>query len=264
MTNAQSIVNKLEEADIVFEQQQVDIGIITESWFSSKIPENYVNIPGYNLYSKPRGQKGGGGVAAYVHEDVPAIVMDKITVPPELECMWLKVRPKKLHRKISAIAICPVYITTKSPYQNLLAENLLDTVDCLRAKYPDIGVMITGDFNRINLNHLCRGNDLYQIIDFPTRANATLDLIITSGKLKDHYRKPFPLSPFGKSDHVCVIWKSNLHRNSGKNTIKAETTRPLSESGINSFGTWIQSLDRHEVLESNATQDKAECFLRHT
>ena len=76
MTNAQSTVNKLEEAEIVFEQQQVDIGIITESWFSSKIPENYVNIPGYNLYSKPRGQKGGGGVAAYVHEDIPAIVIN--------------------------------------------------------------------------------------------------------------------------------------------------------------------------------------------
>ena len=109
----------------------MDIGIITESWFSSKIPENYVNIPGYNLYSKPRGQKGGGGVAAYVHEDIPEIVMDEITVPPELECMWLKVRPKRLPRNISAIAICAVYITTKSPYQNLLAEHFQDTVDYL-------------------------------------------------------------------------------------------------------------------------------------
>ena len=45
LTNAQTIVNKLEEAEIIFEQQQVDIGIIIKSWFSSKIPENYVNIP---------------------------------------------------------------------------------------------------------------------------------------------------------------------------------------------------------------------------
>ena len=117
----------------------------------------------------------------------------------------VKSSTKKLPRNISAIAICPVYITTKSPYQNLLAEHLLDTVDCLRAKYPDIGVMITCDFNSHKCQSLYRGNDLYQIIDFPTRANTTLDLIITSGKLKDHYRMPFPLSPFGKSDHVCVI-----------------------------------------------------------
>ena len=45
------------------------------------------------------------------------------------------------------------------------------------------------------VNHLFRGNDLYQIID----------LIITNGKLKDHYRKPFPLSPFSKSDPVYVF-----------------------------------------------------------
>ena len=83
--------------------------------------------------------------------------------------------------------------------------------------------MITGDFNRMNVNHLCRGNDLYQIVDFPTRA---LDLIITSGKVKDHYRKPFPLSPFRESDHVCI-------------PSKRKTTMPLSERGINSFGTWI-------------------------
>ena len=88
-----------------------------------------------------------------MHEDIPAIVMDEITVSPELECMWLKVRPKRLPRNISAIAICAVYITTTSLYQNLLVEHLLDTVDYLRAKYPDIGVMITGDFNRINVNH---------------------------------------------------------------------------------------------------------------
>ena len=160
MTNAQSIVHKLEEAEIVFDQQQVDIGIITESWFSNKIHENYVNISGYNLFSKPRGHKGGGGVATYVHEDIPATVVDEIVVPPKLECMWFKVWPKRVPRNISVIAICAVYITTKSPYQNLLADHrLLDTVD---------------------------------------------------------YNKPFLLSPFGKSDHVCVIWKSNLLRNSGK------------------------------------------------
>ena len=76
---------------------------------------------------------------------------------------------QKCHLRTYCIqqTICVVYITTKSPYQNLLTEHLLDTVDYLRAKYPDIGVMITDDFNSMNVNHLCRGNDLYQIIDFP-------------------------------------------------------------------------------------------------
>ena len=36
-------------------------------------------------------------------------------------------------------------------------SHVRDSMDYLRAKYPDIGVMITGDFNRMNINHLCRG-----------------------------------------------------------------------------------------------------------
>ena len=70
-------------------------------------------------------------------------------------------------------------------------------------------------------------------------------MMITSGKLKDHYRKPFPIAPLGKSDHLCIIWKSDMHRKPYKNTRKAEVTRPLSENGINSFGAWIQGMDWH-------------------
>ena len=139
----------------------------------------------------------------YVHEDIPATQINEIEVPPELECMWLRVRPRRLPRDIPAIAICAVYITTKSPYQDLLADHLLDSVDYLRSKYPDISILITGDFNRMEINQICRGNDLYQLVDFPTRGEATLDLMMTDGKLKDPYRKPFPISPIGHSDH-CV------------------------------------------------------------
>ena len=58
--------------------------------------------------------------------------------------------------------------------------------------------MITFDFNRTNINYLRSGNDLKQIIDFPTRANATVDLIITCGKLEDHQKRTF-FSLYGNS-----------------------------------------------------------------
>jgi len=34
-------------------------------------------------------------------------------------------------------------------------------------KYSDIGILILGDFNRMNVNIVMRGNDLLQIVDFP-------------------------------------------------------------------------------------------------
>ena len=259
--NAQSLVNKLEEAEVVFTQYDIDIGIVSESWFSHDIPENQLQISNFNMYSNPRVGKKGGGVAIYVHETIPATPITEIKVPDELECMWLKVRPKRLPRDVSAIAICAVYITTKSPYQSLLEEHLLESVDFLRSKYPDISILITGDFNRMEINNICRGNDLYQLVDFPTRKNATLDLMMTNEVLKKHYRKPFPISPLGYSDHSCIVWKPNNHcAKTCKNTRKVQVVKPLTVNGINSFGTWIQGVDWHEVLEANTTQEKADAF----
>ncbi len=257
--NAQSLNNKFEEAEVIFNQNQIDIGVVTESWFSTNIPENQLNIPNYNLHSKPRTGKGGGGVALYVKEDIPSTPFEDITVPPELECMWIKIRPKRLPRHISCIAVCVVYITTKSPHQDLLANHLMESVDYLRAKYPEIGLLILGDFNRMDISQIIRGNDLYQMVDFPTRGDATLDLMISSSKLKDHYLNPSPMSPIGYSDHVCVLWKPK-GCTAKKNNLKSKITRPLSESGINSFGTWIQSVDWHTILQDKSTQEKANVF----
>ena len=88
-------------------------------------------------------------------------------------------RPSKLPRAISSIVICAVYITTNSPFQQLLENHLLHSVDYLRTRYPDIGLVILGDFDRMNISPIVRGNDLYQIVDFQTRGEAILDLMLT-------------------------------------------------------------------------------------
>ena len=97
MTNAQSLGNKFEDIEVVFEQNSVDVGVVTVSWFSNNMPENQLDINNYNLFSKHRKEKGGGGVAIYVKEDIPASHIDSIIVPSELECLWVKIRPKNSH-----------------------------------------------------------------------------------------------------------------------------------------------------------------------
>ena len=76
------------------------IGVITESCFSPNIPDNQLNINGYNVFSKCRDRKHGGGVAVYTKEGIPASKTD-ILVPEQLECLWIKVRPSKLPQGIS-------------------------------------------------------------------------------------------------------------------------------------------------------------------
>ena len=49
-----------------------------------------------------------------------------------------------------------------------------------------------------------------------------------------------------------------------KHERKTLITRPLLESGMRTFGSWIQNLDWHQVLETSGTQNKADAFLRHS
>ena len=128
--------------------------------------------------------------------------------------------------------------------------NLLTSVDYLCSKYPDIGILITGDFNHMNISQLTHGNDLYQMVDFHT---ATLDLVIVSDNLRVCYEKPHPLSPLGLSDQQCILWKPYKLYRVVTHECKTLITRPLLESGMCTFGSWIQNLDWHQVLEASGT-----------
>ena len=69
-TNAQSLGNKFDDITIVCQQNNVDVAVVTETWFTSNMTENQLSIPSFNLFSTPRkfdvhGKKSGGGVAIY-------------------------------------------------------------------------------------------------------------------------------------------------------------------------------------------------------
>ena len=264
-TNAQSLGNKFDDITIVCQQNNVDVAVVTETWFTSNMTENQLSIPSFNLFSTPRkfdvhGKKSGGGVAIYVNDDIPATRIDYIEVPKELECIWVKIRPKRLPRTVSAIVVCAVYITTKSPHQNLLTDHLLTSIDSLRTKYPDIGILILGDFNRMKVDYVLRGNNLHQLVYFPIRGQATLDLMLVSSNLNKLYPKPVPILPIGFSDHVSILWTPKIRPKPTSSKKSVKVTHPMRESGIHEFGCWIQGLNWHEILECDGTQAKTDAF----
>lgn len=61
----------------------------------------------------------------------------------------------------------------------------------------------TGDFNRMRIKSICRKLGVKQLVNFPNRADATLDLIVTN--IQDHYDEPTQLPPLGRSDHNSIV-----------------------------------------------------------
>jgi hypothetical protein len=74
---------------------------------------------------------------------------------------------------------------------NYLFESLVS----LETKFPNSGIILSGDFNKLNVHLLKKGFKLRQIINFPTRGNNILDLILTN--MKTFYDSPNIRPPFG-------------------------------------------------------------------
>ena len=52
LSNSQSLGNKMDEVNIIFDQEKVDIGVFSESWFNPQMDSRQINISGYTVYTK--------------------------------------------------------------------------------------------------------------------------------------------------------------------------------------------------------------------
>ena len=68
------------------------------------------------------------------------------------------------------------------------------------------GIILLGDFNKLSTSRLCSCHRPKQIVNFATRGNNTLDLILTN--LSSFYAPPIRIAPFGLSDHMSIEVKA--------------------------------------------------------
>ena len=121
----------------------------------------------------------------------------------------------------------------------------------IESSFPTAAIIITGDFNRLNISHLKCQFQLKQLVNFPTRGETTLYLILTN--LKDFYQVPTRLAPFGLSDHntISLIPKERKKTISKNKTV---TVRDLRPSKKQAFGRFLHSVE-WTILDSMKNMD---------
>ena len=72
----------------------------------------------------------------------------------------------------------------------------------LEAQFPDCGLILLGDFNKLDLSRVANAFGVKQVVPFPTRGQSKLDLVFTN--LNAYFDVPKKLSPLGLSDHITV------------------------------------------------------------
>jgi hypothetical protein len=188
LINTRSLFSKVDEQQALLFSNPADIIGITKSWLYEDISDDLIALDGYKIYRNNRSCARGGGVC--LSENIPCQRMLDLE-SSSFECLWLWLRPERLPRPSSGIAVCLIYNPSDRSAQELrdFDEYLIDTTDCLRNKYQDCGIVILGDFNNFDLHNLTSNHSLKQVVHLPTRGSAILDLIVTNSH--GLYGKPY-------------------------------------------------------------------------
>ena len=177
---------------------------------------------GYHLpLLKNRLYGRGGGVALYLKNCLSYRRRLDLEMP-NLELLWCEVILLKTKILIGVCYRPPTHLTSDMDAFLALLQDSLDAID--RSNFN--AVVITGDFNAhfnrndhhsstrsgIDLARFLNCNNLFQLIEEPTRITATsetiLDLVITDSP--GYCTSKFTLSPPANCDHNAIVVKFNL------------------------------------------------------
>ena len=280
--NPRSLYNKQTEFCTLIEQTEATLCCISETWDRSHygggaLISDLIQIEGYRWVKNvvQRNRKGGKPAILASEKDyyIKALSPDIITVPINVEAVWILMTPK--HRsaqsRIKHIAVASVYYSSTQTKKSDFLDHISEAYTILCAKYgSDLKFLIAGDVNRLNIKPiLSLSPDLKQVVQIITRRNpdATLDVIITN--LQSFYHPPTTLEPLdndatvtGKpSDHLIV--KMSPLTNQNPTQIKRYKTikfRPFPDSAIREMGKWVQSQSWQEIYVLKDANLKAELF----
>ena len=190
---------------------QYDIITLSETLLTRYTNSDCIKIQGYQqIFRRDRLDRGGGGVAAYVKNNIYAKVRDDLNID-SLEMLWLETNLDK-----SRFLLGVVYRPPDSPAA--FWDDFQSAIDL--AKLGGINdIIIAGDLNSDTvtnngkkLKSFIERNNLYMHIHEPTRITPTsetcLDQIITSRLhiVKSVHVKP----PVATNDHCTVGAVFNL------------------------------------------------------
>lgn len=262
LANMMSLSPKIDELRSFVTDKRPDLVSLTETWtYDSDACDHHLHIPGYNLILKNRTVGIHCGVGLYINSSIKFKALTDL-YHPNFEVLWAHLRPSRLPRGYPCIVFGTVYHTLhpEGACDNAMLEYLTTSLTTIEGLYPGCGIVLTGDFNRLNINRLLTQFKLKQLVRAPTRGEHTLDLIITN--MPQVYDKNlvriFP--PFGLSDHsvVFLLPKPRPSRNSSRRVVTRRDTRGSRRAEL---GRYLRSVD-WSVLDTLAgCEDKLRVFL---
>ena len=206
-TNCRSLNEwKLVELELLSQIHQPQLICLTETWLTQE-KENSRQLNGFQSFYCNRKNRIGGGVGILAAQDVPTSIVSSHTTDT-YSAIWTL---SKIPNYDDIITAC-IYHPPGCEIDETL-EYLGDTLSSLCKTYPLAKFIITGDFNRLPVEELLAELDIESRVNFNTRENAMLDLVLTN---ITEYQLATELSPICNNDHCCILLKARKAKKTPK------------------------------------------------
>ena len=143
-----SNVMSLDELAQVMKDNYFDIVFVTESWLNSNIPDDVIQIEDYRVFRRDREGKGHGGVCIYVRNNHKVNILSDIPNEHDCEVLWAMVSLRRLPRAFLKLIVAVLY-HPPSVNKTIMLDYLQSSLELLETKYPNCGLILAGDFNKL-------------------------------------------------------------------------------------------------------------------
>ena len=139
---------------------------MTETWvYDNTAPEHHLHLPGYNLCLQNRKSGMHGGVGLYINNTIKFKTLNDL-YHPKLEVLWVHLRPARLPRGFPCIVAGTVYhrLYPNRASDATMIDYLLSSLTTIEGVYPGCGILLTGDFNQLNISRILTQFKLKQLV----------------------------------------------------------------------------------------------------
>jgi len=188
-------------------QGNYGIALIVETWFTEQHIDSVISVSNYTLFRRDRLNRKGGGVCAYVRNDItccycqPVVHKPNASCTDNLEILWLECNYVGI---TYYIACC--YHPPRPRYDNsAFIEALSADIDAINLRHGHAIIIIAGDFNQLNTEFLVTDYGLIQTVDQPTHGDNFLDKVFVN--LPDVFTATVFKSVI-KTKHLAIVLSS--------------------------------------------------------
>lgn len=272
--NAQSLNNKMEEFRYIFEQSDIDVVCVSETWFVPSIHDSNYNLRGYRLFRADR-DTNAGGVAIFVKSSINCKLKrmpNAVDVESENEDN-VNVNDDNKYGKIEQLFI-EIFSKTKKlllgvvyrPNKRIKMGDWLTKLTTISMGYSD--VILVGDFN----NNILVDKDLMesmisiglQLVNsstpthFTKTTNTLLDLCFINKMSSLLLFDQLSASLFSKHDIIVLVYDFDVDDHNPK----VITYRDFRNIDYQSLETDLCTVPWNEIFYMPSVDEQI-VFLHH-